>query len=71
MCNKLCAFGHNALDRRKCNTQGRSSTRFVDHTNAPTTVNEFLFCQSTGLVCLRRDMTTSASAAQNVGEPIN
>jgi len=34
--DKLCAFSHDALDRRRCNTQGRPSTGLVDHTNTPT-----------------------------------
>ena len=46
MCNKLWAFSHDALDRHRCNTQGRPSTSSVDHTNDfpwRATVNKFLF----------------------------
>jgi len=35
MRNKLCALSHDALDRRRCNGRGRSSTSFVDHANTP------------------------------------
>ena len=31
-CNKLRASSHDALDRRRCNSQARLSTSFVDHT---------------------------------------
>jgi len=31
-CNRLCASGHDALDRRKYNPQARPSTSFADHT---------------------------------------
>jgi len=31
MCNTVCAFGHDALDGRRCNTRGRRSTSSVDH----------------------------------------
>ena len=35
MCNKLCAFSHDALDHRRCNTRDRPSTIPVGHTNTP------------------------------------
>ena len=31
MCNKLCACSHDAVDRRKCNSQARPSTNLVDY----------------------------------------
>jgi len=46
MCNELCASSHDALDP---STRRQPSTSSVDHTNTPTTVNEFLPFQSTGL----------------------
>jgi len=78
MCNKLCAFIHDALTIVGVNTRGRPSTISIDHTNRLTPRNGHC-SMGTDIfplghfpdLCVRRDTTRSANAALTAGEPTN